>query len=240
MIVDQADSVMAQYGIPSVVDTFSVCATWVGTDYTVRAERTGSSEWALSVADSTASVEYGGGVVSGYGTDGSANATGTSVGETMFDFVGADATLRQASYDDPYYGVYSGGDGNTCVPTAGQPCPLSSTRSDGKYTNHGLSRRGVRALVNNMTELGRGSKGERRFRGMRGRSEWIISLDPETQLFVGEEIREGGSTSKATHFWKEVAGGYARDRTEIEDTDEVDGRKVASRAVIAFTDVVVP
>jgi hypothetical protein len=240
MIVDQDDSLMAQYGIPSVVDTFSVCENWLGTDYTVRADRTGSSEWGVAAPDSSVSVEYGSGVVSGYNADGSANADGTSVGATSFDFVRASDALRQASYDDPYYGVYASDGGNMCVPTAGQSCPLSSTKSDGKFTNHGLGRRGVRALVDSMPELGRGAKGERRFRGLRGRAEWIVSVDAETQLLVGEETREGGRTSKTTHYWRRVAGGYARDRTEIDDTDEVEGKKVASRAVITFTDVVVP
>lgn len=229
---------MAQYGDPPARDTVSVCQTWTGSDYVTRVDVLGSADWNATATDTVANVQYQSGTVAGYAKDGSPMGTMAS-GPTSFDFMVVDSASRQASIDDPYYALQSSGDGSTCVPNPNQACPLSSTQSDGKFTKHGLTRRGVRALVDNMAEIGRGTRGERRFRKLRGDEDVILSIDDQTQLLVAEETKAAKHSSKAVHTWVPTAGGFVHERTDIEDTDTIDGKKVTSRAVITFRDVVI-
>jgi hypothetical protein len=117
---------MSQYGIPATQDTMAVCETWVGNDYTTQVAIAGSSENQLIVADTVQGLSYSGGTMVSRAADGSQVGAATGVGgSTLFDFMSADASQVQASYDNPYYGVYAPAGGDTCAPTV-LICPAAA------------------------------------------------------------------------------------------------------------------
>jgi hypothetical protein len=244
VITSETDSLMTPYGLGSEADTVNVCQTWTGSDYVWRGETVGSSEFYQTVRDAVQHTEYQNGSVTGFAGDGSQSTGPSSVGATAFDMVQADQATRDASADDPYYGVYSGGGGD-CVTDCQQVmsrAPLAPSfgvvpGNAPQFRAHGLTRRGVRALVDDMAEIARSREGHRRFRKMRGEDEVILTLDVRTELLIGEESRSPLGTSSARHTWVRTPTGYVRDRSDVEATDYIAGRAVRSRAVIRFVDV---
>lgn len=241
MITAEDDAVMAQYGIPAETDTVNICETWVGNDYTMQAVVAGSSENLPTGRDTIQAVNYQSGTVTGAGANGGTVAA-LSVGQTSFDMMNADATLRQASYDSPYYAITSANNGGSCVPPPGQQCPLAATRDPNAaaFTRHGLQRQGVRALVNGAPEIASTPEGHRRFQRVSGKVKTIWTVDKDTQLLIGEEVTTPAGTSRAMHVWKQVGPRYVRDHTDIADFDVVKGRSVPSHAVITFANVHLP
>lgn len=241
MITTEDDSVMAQYGIPAETDTVNICENWVGNDYTMQAVVAGSSENLPTGRDTIQAVNYQSGTVTGAGANGSTVAT-QSVGQTSFDMMNADAALRQASYDSPYYAITSANEGGACVPPPGQRCPLVATRDPNAtaFTGHGLTRQGVRALVNGASEIALSPEGHRRFQHVSGKVTTVWTVDEDTQLLIGEDVITPTGRLQATHFWKQVGPRYVRDHTDITDVDVVNGRSVPSHAVITFVNVHLP
>src|SRR6266513_2542448 len=58
MIAVDPDSLMAPYGLPSVVDTIDVCEAWTGSDYTYQATLAGSADNIPNFPDTTSTVTY--------------------------------------------------------------------------------------------------------------------------------------------------------------------------------------
>lgn len=169
-----------------------------------------------------------------------------ATGGTLFDFMYADDATRQAASDDPYYALRGGG-GSGCANPTQIVCDQAAAQSsaiadapqfrDGRYTRHGLRRRGLRALVDGATEIGAGGDGARRFRRATSQGEVIVSVSKDTELLVGEEIVTPTQRTKAQHTWARSKRGWVRDRTDVEEIETVGGRQVRSTAVIRFHNV---
>lgn len=253
-VVTDEDALLAAYGMPATHDTLFVCDTWTGSDYVVHETRVGSAYSAWRDADPAHTVAYQNGRIEGYTAGGSSVHAPIDAGPTSFDYMQVDDGTRQASYDDPYYAVYSSGGGGTCggydcrverqgsgiAPSAQVVAGSDTGRAAARFAKHGLRRRGVRALVEDAEEIGRSPDGHRRFRKRQGDAEVVLTLDAATDLLIGQELRTpDGTTTRATHRWKRgrKAGDYVRERTEIELTETVDGRPVRSRTTIELLDV---
>lgn len=252
MVISETDSLMARYDWPTAVDTVSVCETWTGSDYDHRLRRVGSSDDSIAAPDSIPEVRYGAGILTGYAADGGVGSDPSTPAPTAFALMNADSATIQASYDDPYYAVYSpdpgGGGAGDCLDMS--ICGLSRTggatastlamapADTQRFRQHGIGRRGVRALIDGMEEVERSPAGERRFRGRRGGAQITLTVDPATQLLVGEEaLLADGSRSRTRHVWRRVAGGYVRDRLESDEDELIDGARYHSTATVRFLDV---
>lgn len=253
-IVTDEDALLAAYGVPATIDTLFVCETWTGSDYVMHETTVGSAWNAWQDPDPSKTVAYVGGQITGYTAGGATVHAPVAAGPTSFDYMQVDAATRQASYDDPYHAVYSSGVGNcgglACrlqAPTGGvTPSAQVVAGSDSgagarTFTKHGLGRRGVRALAEGATEIGRSAQGHRRFRTQQGEAQVVLTLDAATELLIGEETTTAEGTTRATHRWKpgRRAGEYARERTEIERVERVNGRDLRSRTTIELLDVTI-
>lgn len=239
LIATDDDSLMAPYGIMRTIDTVDVCETWTGSDYQYEARAVGNSDNA-ELVDAVQSVTYSDGYVAGYGSSGSAATPPVDVGPTSFDLMYADDATRQASYDYPYYGV-SSPDPSTCTQP---PCPVAAYSISGadsrpSFSRHGLTRLGVRALVENFDEIARSANGLRRFRHVRDGETTIRSIHPATQLLVAEEVAGPADTMWVEHVWARVPGGHVRLRSEIRSVERIAGKRIRNRSVIVLQNVAV-
>jgi hypothetical protein len=283
LITNEDDSVMAQYGLPNIQDTSNVCESWSGSDYIAHEQDVGSADNIAGFADTVQGVGYDAGAFSCF--DASGNMIDAPQTETTnsFDLLAADQALRDASFDDPFYGIRANGlcktGGCPLQLRLGEPAPgdsgaagpvdcggyiicgprrsihsgwrprgasrtpamLAVTRLDSsRFRRHGLSRGGVRALVDASEELEGTPEGDRQFRHIAGQDTVIHTLHGRYQLLVREEHRGPGGRSVAKHFWLMLVDGFVRDHSELEDTEQLQGRTVTSRATIRFVNVVVP
>lgn len=251
MVTYEQDSLAALYGIPATQDTVDICETWTGSDYTHSAVGVGSSENLVSVPDTVQIVTYAAGVQTGLdAAGGDVNAT-QSAGATLFDYMNADQATIQASYDDPYYGIAGGSTtgpycddptacsaGTNAKTPANAPSLSAAPSPTEKFTRHGLARRGVRALVDDMDEIDRAPDGGRRFRKMRGADEVTLTVAPGTQLLVGEETRQAnGAVTTVHHSWRQSTGGWVRQRTDVYDEEIAHGQRFQNHSVIQFLNV---
>jgi hypothetical protein len=256
VITDETDSLMAAYGIGRTSDTVDVCESWNGSDYDYQATGAGSSDNVPGFGDTVQTITYQGGYVTGYTQSGASAADPSPVGSTSFDFVHADNPTRQASYDDPYYGI-SSHDPGTCLQP---PCPVmlraqdtpplgsastlapSRVRSnvgfqDTLLTRHGISRRGVRALINESEEITPSPQGYRRFRAITGDVTTVRSIDPVTQLLMTEESTSPKETMNVSHKWTKVVGGYIMDRSDYESIETIDGKQIRNFGSVQLKNV---
>jgi len=255
VISDETDSLMTAYGIGQTSDTVDVCESWTGSDYDYQVSGAGSSDNVPGFGDTVQTVTYQGGYVTGYTQSGANAADPSPVGATSFDFVNADNPTRQASFDEPYYGV-SSHDPGTCLQP---PCPVmlraqdrppsGSTSappkgvtanigvSDTLFSRHGLSRRGVRALVNESEEITPSTQGYRRFRATHGDMTIVRSIDPVTQLLMAEESTSSKESMNVIHKWTKVVGGYVLDRSDYVNTETIDGRQIRSFGSVRLMNV---
>lgn len=88
-----------------------------------------------------------------------------------------------------------------------------------------------------MDEVAPSSEGYRRFRRAEAGGELVVSLDPVTQLLVGEEASAGGARVTTRHQWKRSGSYFVKKQTDIEDSEMVDGRPVTHRVVLTFDKV---
>lgn len=254
VISDETDSLMVAYGIGQTSDTVDVCESWTGSDYDYQVSGAGSSDNIPGFGDTVQTVTYQGGYVTGYTQSGASAADPSPVGSTSFDFVNADNPTRQASNDDPYYGI-SSHDPDTCVQL---PCPVmlraqdtsqpGSTSApnrtsanlsgqDTLFTRYGLSRRGVRALVNESEEITRSPLGYRRFRAIHGDMTIVRSIDPITQLLMSEELTSPKESMNVSHKWTKVVGGYLMDRSDYVSVETINGKQIRSFGSVRLTNV---
>jgi hypothetical protein len=259
VIANETDSLLVQYGIENTVDTVDICEAWTGSDYDYQVVGVGSSENVPGVMDTVQTVTYQGGYVTGYTETGANAADPSNVGPTAFDFMKADNSAVQASYDDPYYGV-SSHDPGVCIhpPCAEQsigvaqaPPAAAASRlvvpgavrldiipgQDTLFRRHGLTRRGVRALVDASEEIAPSAQGLRRFKQVKGTTTIVRSIHPLTQLIMAEEWTTPDEDMRMTHQWTRVAGGYVKDRSKYVSVQQIEGRAVTSTGTIQLTNV---
>jgi hypothetical protein len=236
MITTDSDSLLAPYGIPSNSDTVDVCETWNGSDYVYQATTSGSSDNVPGFPDTVLTVAYGSGYVTGYDATTGVASGASPVGQTAFDFVKADAATRQASYDYPYYGV-SSPNPSRLLRIQAYPLQAATAADSEPFGRHGLTRKGVRALVDSAEEISPSTQGYWRFRSIRGDRTVILSIDPNTQLLVGEDDETPDGTAHIVHTWSQVPNGFVREHSEIESVERINGRLVKNLSRIDFQKV---
>lgn len=72
---------------------------------------------------------------------------------------------------------------------------------------------------------------------MRGDETVTWSVDPVSQLLVGEESWGPSDTTRGVHTWARVAGGYVRERSVFETVERIAGRRVRSTVTLRFANV---
>lgn len=208
--------------------------------------RRGAQTTSPELIDDVRSATYEGGYVTGYSQSGSLTAPASPVGATSFDFLVADEATRQASYDYPYYGISSPDPSVVLMSvgmadrsaSSGNVSPASSSLDTlRQFVRHGLTRRGVRAMIDAATEIGRSAEGYRRFRAVRGDETIVLGIDPITQLLMREESAGPADTMVADHPWTRVPVGFVRKQTKFEVVEVVGGKKMRSRGSLAFQKV---
>src|SRR5437870_4587177 len=101
---------MQSYGVAPDSSTGDYCENWRSGDYQVQVALTGSNASTFAEPDAARAVVYSGGSVEGYDASGQYQQ-GDYAGASAFEYVDATSDEQQASYDNPYYGVWSGGGG---------------------------------------------------------------------------------------------------------------------------------
>jgi hypothetical protein len=234
LTIQDDDPLMDPYGDGYSSATLNVCETWVGDDYNVFAQVASSTDNEADVTDEVQGANYQGGSITPYGADGAAITDPTPVVSNAFDLMLADANTRQASYDDPYYGIRSAPDP---PPDCGTQffCLRDDRIGNASAVSLPITRRGVRALIAQTLELPLGSGGERRFQSRKGEAETILSVDPVTQLLVGQEVTTPTQALRARLFWTRVPKGWVRERTEITSTEVINGKPVTSKSTVTVS-----
>ena len=221
-------------------DTVDICETWVGGDYRLAVQTVGTSERHGGVYDMARDGVYNSGTL--YVAEQGSVIQAQQAGSTLFDTFNADAAQVQASYDDPYYGIASE-DG--CPPNcqlgisgADQAVVASARQSvDTLFRRHGIVRRGVRALVESMDDIGLSPEGYRRFRTVDAAGERVVLVDPVRQLLMGEDFRNDKVELTARHEWTPASFGVARSRTVIETRARGGGRPLLQRTTLMISNV---
>jgi hypothetical protein len=250
------DADLAAYGIPEVTTTHDNCETWTGNDYRMFVQETSSTVTDPEIANDVTTTWYEYGVTRGYNSQGVEIADATQVAADAFALGLATPEEKQASYNDPYYGVYQGGGGcggNFCeqqqihnrAPSAARTsvAPAANTNPDAHKVGtreHGFRRPALRALLAASDEIGRNGQGQRRFRRERGEEETIITVDPATELMVGQEVKGPHGYTRATFRWAKIkrksgAEGYLRQSMTVEGEDG--HGKQTSRSTVVITNI---
>jgi hypothetical protein len=242
------NSELAQFDIPATTQTEEVCETWTGNDYLISSTSQDASDNLAALPEDVMRVDYQGGYITAMTAGGSAVESPEPVDQSLFDFVTASSAERQASIDAPYYGIYGGGGGG------GEECPpgepnchemqnlvagddQSVSQAPAPFTRHGITRRGVRALIDDAEEQSRGPQGVRRFRVIRGGQEVIYSLDPVLQLIVGEDVNDDSTRVRTRHTWSKSGAKYVRTRTDVEATSVRNGHQYTDRMSVVLSNV---
>ena len=259
MTVTEQDPELAEDGLPlEATEDVSICQTWTGSDYQYQVVTTTDTEnSSSSVPDTVQSVAFSGGQLLAGEAAGNLVAQ-EPIDATLFDAMNAPQYLRDASYDDPYYGVTGGGGGGGLCPDPTQiicsPQPAliegGSTTLGGRFERHGITRRGVRAQLDQSEELPALVPALRRFRVQRGEVTTEHHLDRQSQLLIREIHEAPGQTLTVTHEWQESLSkrppqsrapwpNFVRRSTSIEARERVGDEIVLSRTTIKFRRVVV-
>ena len=259
MTITEEDPELAAEGLPlEVTEEVQVCQTWTGSDYQFQVVTTSNTENATNdVPETIQSAAFTGGQL--LAGDASMNLVGQEpVDATLFDAVNATPDLRDASFDDPYYGVSGGGGGGSNCPDPQQiVCDVQPTlveggpaAAPGRFERHGIKRRGVRALLDQAEELPAVVPALRRFLVRRGEGTTEYHLDRNSQLVVREIHSAPGQTLTVAHEWQESLSkrpqnskapwpNFVRRRTNIEARERVGDRDVLSRTTITYRRVTV-
>lgn len=222
-----SDSELEQYGVTADTTAVQVCETWTGSDYQIQIAIGSSNDPELEAPDAAWTVVYANTVLEGYDRT-AALQSAEYVGSSAFEYVNASSAEVQASYDDPYYGIYSAGGGGTgggceteCLaanvqsnrgPRAGVAVEAPAG-SGSPGLRHGVTRRGIRYLVNDLDEIAPAPGGNRRFRGKRGDTEVTVELERGSELLVSEDLASPGLRLRATHTWRRAGDGWVRNRS---------------------------
>lgn len=258
MTVTEEDPELAAEGFPlEVTEEVQVCQTWTGSDYQFQVVTISDTENSTNdVPETVQSAAFAGGQL--LAGDASMNLVGQEqIDATLFDAVNAPQDLRDASFDDPYYGVSGGGGGGSNCPDPQQiQCeqpelveagPLAAA---GRFERHGIKRRGVRALLDRSEELPALVPALRRFLVRRGEGTTEYHVDRRSQLVVREIHNVPGQILTVSHEWQESLSkrpvnskapwpNFVRRRTNIEARERIGDRDVVSRTTITYRRVVV-
>lgn len=258
MTVTEEDPELAAEGLPlEVTEEVQVCQTWTGSDYQFQVVTSSNTENATNeVPETIQSAAFTGGQL--LAGDASMNLVGQEpIDATLFDAVNATPDLRDASFDDPYYGVSGGGGGGSNCPDPQQiQCEQPEIReggpvaAPGRFERHGIQRRGVRALLDQAEELPAVVPAQRRFLVRRGEGTTEYHVDRKSQLVVREIHSAPGQTLTVAHEWQESLSkrpqsskapwpNFVRRRTNIEARERVGDRDVLSRTTITYRRVTV-
>ena len=239
----EEDPDLAPFGIPtSITESNDVCESWTGNDYVLSETSLGESDAVPAFPEDVVRTDFASGQLTPMSGSGSPLQSPESVDPTAFALVDASPEEIAASYDDPYYAVYS----EECPPEnpycheqqsvavpdsvgASGPAPQQA------YTRHGITRRGVRALLESANETAPDASGERRFTRPRAGGTVTYTLDPATQLIMAEEYVDDSTHTIARHSWTRTARGYVRAETIIDDTSTRAGRRETTRTTIRIT-----
>jgi hypothetical protein len=257
-----SDAGLAAYGVSEISESQRTCEVWTGSDYRMYVQDTGTSTTDPEVTNDVTTTWYEYGSTRGFDASGAEVATASAVAADAFALGLATPEERQASYNDPYYGIYQSATPEPCpnnpnaiiCDTGGGynrlPNAANRTISYGGPGNpdaakvgkkeHGVRRRALRALLANSDEIGRSADGRRRFRSVRGDEETIIVVDPATELLVSQQVINPAGKTQTRFSWTRVnqrggLNGYVRERMEVE-AEDVQGRNT-SRASVTITDI---
>ncbi len=248
------DADLAAYGVPEVTTTHYNCETWTGSDYRVFVQETGSTVADPEVANDVTTSLYEYGVSRGFDSQGNEVADAAQVASDAFALGLATPEEKQASYNEPYYAVYSTGEPcgtrmcdhqmtlqnrapRTNMSTAGNGNPDAHKVGS---REHGIRRPAMRALLAASDEIGRNGVGHRRFRAVRGDEETIVTIDPATDLMVGQEVKGPNGRTRATLRWtkikrKDGSEGYMRHSMTVEG--ENGQGKQTSRSTVVISNI---
>ena len=240
MTFEENAELEANYQLPMQSDTVDICETWIGNDYRWAVHTVGTSERAAGVYDMARDAAYASGVL--YVAEQGTVLSSQQVGSNLFDTFNADASQVQASYDDPYYGI-----------VAAESCPLGTCAMlrvgeqpgsagapparDTLFKRHGVTRRGVRALVEGMHDMGRSPDGLRRFTKQVALGERTVLVHPVSQLLMGEEFRDNEVEMSARNEWVPANFGHVRSRTVVEIRRRGGNRVLLQRTTLVISNV---
>jgi hypothetical protein len=230
VVTQTNEAELAPYEVEAVTDTARICETWTGSDYNVEVVQLGSSEPPSDYAEDIKTVVYQNGTTTAYDVYGNFAESQPDVGATSFDFVAADDSERQASYNDPYYGVMASED-----PNCTEGCLLMSVsgESSAPAANPGIRRGALKGLLKGKTEIAPSAEGFRRFEQVSARGDRsIISIDPVTELIRRRELWSGGGSLRAELTWARVQNKYVRDRMEMISDELVGTKRYTSRTLV--------
>ena len=254
LITEEYDPTEATYGWNPQSDTIDVCAAWTGSDYRARFRTLGTTERHYGPYDMTRNVEYEWSTMRIQ--SGTSTVYSDPVSGGLVDAYNADAGTRAAIADDPWYALRSMGGtvhGGCCALVAGNVSTITSQEDsgradvsrapatyapirDGRFTRHGLSRRGIRALVEAAAEVSPPGAARRRFRWNDATGDHVRVIDRKSELLVGEESVDDEVKLVATHDWQPTASGYLRSRTVME-VRALRGNALLARSEVRFKDV---
>ncbi|MGQ0640051.1 MAG: hypothetical protein ACT4P6_04645 [Gemmatimonadaceae bacterium] len=241
--VTEDDNEVAGLEMPATTTEESeVCETWTGNDYSYQIRTSSESDADPEIQpDEVMGATFFSGVITPTDNLGQPTGASGSIDPTTFDLQTASSSERQASYDDPYYGIYTGCPPPEiiCDPPNALVVDESATRTAAvdPLARHGVARRGVRALIANGVELSRSALGERRFSVRQPQGETIYSVDPVNDLLMGQEYVSGSDRVSARYTWVPTAGGLVKARTDITIDETRNGKRTTSRATIAIANV---
>lgn len=256
------DESLSAYGVPEISESQRTCETWTGSDYRMYVQDTGTSTTDSEVTNDVTTTWYEYGSTRGFDASGAEVASTSAVAADAFALGLATPEEKQASYNDPYYGIYqsatpepcpsdptaiicgTGGSNNRLPSAANQTISYAGTRNPDAAKvgrkEHGFRRRALRALLANSDEVDRSADGRRRFRSVKGAEETIIIVDPATELMVGQEVINPAGKTRTRLSWTRFnqrggPNGYVRERMEVE-AEDAQGRST-SRATVTITDI---
>ena len=233
---EQDEEMAAKYQWPPQADTLEICQTWTGSDYRWAVRTIGTSERSSGTYDMARDAAYENGTLF-TAEQGSIVHTQPSQ-SSLFEIVNASAAQIQASYDDPYYGV-----------VAEEPCQIracgATLRADeasrvmtgSEFRRHGVTRRGIRALVEAMEESGVSHDGFRRFVSAGQEGIRTLLVHPQNELLMGEELVSEAVEVKARHEWAPASFGFVRTRTIVETRTRSPDHRLLRRTVLTVSNV---
>lgn len=248
--VTEDDPDVAEFDMPSsVTETEEVCETWTGGDYAFSSTTLSATDADPNAPELVVRADYSNDQLTPMGADGSRLQSPETVDPSFFDLLNASQDLRDASFDDPYYGVYGsggGGGGEECPPSDPYCNNMTSLvpddsvmggRAGARYTRHSIARKGVRALLENAAEVESGNPHSRRFRRQFGDGFITYTLDRKTQLVLEEEVKNDSVRILSRNSWEKHGAGYVRALRIVEETSSGAGRSRTLRTTIRLSNL---
>lgn len=242
--VTDDDPAFVPLGLPSTwTENTSICETWVGNDYVHYSLGSSTSDDVSFLPEQAVGAKFSSGTVVPTTASGVPIQSTASVDPTEFDFLDAEQSLRDASFANPYYGVYAG-----CQPpeVVCQSMIASGGIVAAFYTDaelvtlqapSGIQRRGVVELLRGSAELSALRDGMRVFRRTQGSETRIWTVDPVTQLIVREQYTSPDVASDVRHSWRRTRFGFVKTASYGETTERRGDQALRSRTTIQISNM---